>query len=669
MSDLISILEKSQLLAAFPQEYKEQLAQSLRRVEFKKGETVFNEGDPGDAVYFIETGGVGVYLSDKALGIDLEIARLKEGEVFGEMALLTDEPRSATCRATDQSVIYSLSSHVFTKLLQSVAQPAAALCKILAKRVAVLDRSHGLQAQSLAKYSFDPQVYGMLPEKILHQHKLIPLAFAEGTMTVATTKPQNAVGFDAIRRVIRGVRLDPILISEEDYEKFVKHAHAHHAAKESAREQRLPGVHYFADVQDKGDKAGAQVPSEDVVGLVSSILAEAVVLDASDIHIEPDREGTVVRFRVDGRLRRREGRVVRQLHRPVVSRLKVLASLDISETRVSQDGRFSIEVDGREIDCRLSVMATRNGEKAVIRLLDPGSALVDLSRVILADKVLQVVRKIIMQPHGAVLITGPTGSGKTTTMYAMLMERKSPEINIVTVEDPIEYAIPGITQTQVNQAIGVGFPDALRTFVRQDPDIILVGEVRDTVTAKMALEAGLTGKLVLSSFHTNDSIGALVRLAEMGCEPFTMGNVIRGIMCQRLLRRLCPACAQLHQYPEPVIKSLIHAKVFTPYTVPDEMYQPKGCPACNNTGFKGRVAALEVLTVNDEIRKLIALSAPPAEIAAAGENGALVTLARYCSFLLINKLTVPSEVLRVLPREEDLSWGRHSAVQGFEHQL
>jgi CRP-like cAMP-binding protein len=260
MSDLISILEKSQLLSAFPMEYKEQLAGSLCRLEFAKGQQVFGEGDPGDAVYFIEKGAVGVYTTDKALGIDFEIAHLQEGDCFGEMALLTEEPRSATCRASEPSVIYALPCHVFTNLLNTVAQPAAALCKILAKRVAVLDRSKGMQTQSISSFTFDPQVFNMVPPPIINQHKIIPLALVDGTLTVATTNPSNAMGFDAVRRVVRGVRLNPILISEEDYAKFMRHNKSQKATASAVPSQKPVAIQYFSDADDKddkGQKAGA----------------------------------------------------------------------------------------------------------------------------------------------------------------------------------------------------------------------------------------------------------------------------------------------------------------------------------------------------------------------------------------------------------------------------
>jgi type IV pilus assembly protein PilB len=658
MPDPSSILDKSELLSSFPQAYKDQLAKHLKRIEFGRGETIFEEGDPGDALYLIEHGAVGVYAADSSMGFNFEIARLEEGDCFGEMALLTEEPRSATCRTIEPCVVYMLTSQVFNTLLNGAPQMSAALCKVLARRVQALNKSQGLQFKSLANCKFDQEAYNLVPETILNQYKLVPIHFAEGILTMATTNPQNAMGMDAVRRVVRGVEIKPVLISEEDYKKFTRDIKSQTRPGPAATGfyKRAMNIQYYAETDDKDDKLRSAAPGEDAVSTVSAILSEAVNLEASDIHVEPEREGTVVRYRIEGRLKKRDSLIARALHRGIISRLKVLAALDISEKRLAQDGRFSINAEGRDLDVRISTMPTKHGEKAVLRVLDSANALIELQRVILADKIYQAVRKMLMQPHGVILITGPTGSGKTTTMYSMLMERKSPEINIVTVEDPIEYAIPGITQTQVIPGIGLDFSDVLRTFLRQDTDIILIGEMRDSKTAHMALEAGLTGKLVLTSFHTNDTIGAIVRLREMGCDPFTVSNSLSGVICQRLLRRLCPACAEPFVYPEPVTRSLIQAGVCTAEAIP-QMFRPKGCPACGNTGFKGRVSALELLVMNEPVRQMISANASPVAIAkVAADKGAQVSLARYCSFLLANKITVPGEALRVLPREEDLTW-------------
>ncbi|MFA6034370.1 MAG: ATPase, T2SS/T4P/T4SS family, partial [Myxococcota bacterium] len=621
MDEVISILDNSELLSFFPQNYKEQISKHLRRMEFGKGETIFKEGDPGDALYLIHHGTIGVYTTDKAMGFDFELARLSDNECFGEMAFLTEEPRSATCRAIDPSVVFALSNQVFKALLEGAPKMAVALCRILARRVQTLNATRGVKFQNLDRFRVDPKVCGMIPVPVQLQYRLIPLDYSEGVLAIATPNVQNAMGFDAVRRIMPGVRIRPVLVSDEDYQKFIRNQAPAGAAATPAKKRQM-NIQYFSESDDKEDKTRSVAGAEDASTVLNAIISEAVELESSDIHIEPLRDGTLVRFRVDGRLRKKEQIIHRSLHKGI-----------------SQDGRFSITADGRDLDVRISTMQTKNGEKAVLRILDSANALIDLPSVILSDKVYQAVNKMVRQPHGVILITGPTGSGKTTTMYSMLMERKSHEIHIATVEDPIEYAIPDIIQTQVNESIGLGFADVLRTFLRQDTDIILIGETRDSKTAHIALEAGLTGKLVLTSFHTNDTIGAIVRLRQMGCEAFTISNALQGVISQRLLRRLCPVCAEPFQYPEPVINSLVQADVFSQNAV-SQMYRPRGCPECKNTGFKGRVAALEVLIPNEAVRHLININAAPAALLkVANEKGARLSLARYCSFLLSSKLT------------------------------
>lgn len=656
MEDLTSFLDRTQLLHFFPTHYKQQIAKHLIKLEFPKDKIIFKEGDPSDGLYLIAAGSVGAFISDPELGIEFQVAKLGINECFGEMGLLTGEPRSATIRTLEDVVLYQLPSKVFFTLLNGSAQMAVELGKILAKRVAEMSRNQPTtQTADISKFQFNADLFNMLSENLINQHKIIPLALEDGVLTVGTVNIRNTLGYDAIKRIFRGVRLHPLQITESDFNKFMEKAKQLMAKPITAASQvkKAHTIQYWSE-DEKDDRVATSVSGEEIKKLLDNILAEAIDLEASDIHIEPEYEETVVRYRVEGRLRKRSGNVLpRHIYKSLVSRIKVLSKLDIAEKRLPQDGRFSITIDGRDIDFRVSTMLSKNGEKVVLRILDASTALIELSRVIIADKIYQVVRRVLFQPHGVILVSGPTGSGKTTTMYSMLNERKSKELNIVTVEDPIEYSIPGITQVQINEAIGLGFSTVLRTILRQDPDIILVGEIRDAETAKMAFEAGLTGKLVISSFHANNSISALVRLFELGIDPYLASSALLAIINQRLVRRLCPNCAKPFEYPEAVIKSLTLAGAYDPKS-PIKLLQPRGCPTCNNTGFKGRMCALELMIFNEATKFLILKKAPPSEIKREAEKGSYISLARYCHFLLANGLTAPGEVLRVLPREEEM---------------
>ncbi len=657
MEDLTAFLDQTQLLHFFPAHYKEQIARHLIKQEFNKDRIIFKEGDSSDGLYLIAAGSVGAFISDPELGIEFQVAKLGINECFGEMGLLTGEPRSATIRTLEDVVLYQLPSKVFFTLLNGSAQMSVELAKILAKRVAEMSRNQPLtQTADINKFQFNADLYNMLSENLITQHKIIPLALEDGILTVGSVNIKNTMGYDAVKRIFRGVRLQPLQIGESDFNKFIEKARQLLARPITSAAQKVKKTHtiqYWSE-DEKDEKTGMAISGEETKRLLDSILAEAIEMEASDIHIEPEYEETVIRYRVEGRLRKRSESVLpRHIYKSLVSRIKVLSKLDIAEKRLPQDGRFSITIDGRDIDFRVSTLLSKNGEKVVLRILDASTSLIELSRVIIADKIYQVIRRILFQPHGVILVSGPTGSGKTTTMYSMLNERKSKELNIVTVEDPIEYSIPGITQVQINEAIGLGFSTVLRTILRQDPDIILVGEIRDAETAKMAFEAGLTGKLVISSFHANSSLSALVRLFELGVDPYLASSALLGIINQRLVRRLCPNCAKAFDYPEAVIKSLTLAGAYDP-KAPIKLMQPRGCPTCNNTGFKGRMSALELMIFNEATKYLILKKAPPSEIKREAEKGSYISLARYCNFLLANGLTAPGEVLRVLPREDEM---------------
>ena len=338
-----------------------------------------------------------------------------------------------------------------------------------------------------------------------------------------------------------------------------------------------------------------------IIRMINALLTQASRDNASDIHIEPFETYSMVRFRVDGTLRD----VVkprRELHAALVSRIKIMASLDIAEKRLPQDGRITLRIGGKPMDVRVSTLPTGHGERAVLRLLDKEAGRLDLAKLGMSPTTLVAFDRLIAQPHGIVLVTGPTGSGKTTTLYAAMSRLDSSTTNILTVEDPIEYDLDGIGQTQVNARIDMTFAKALRSILRQDPDVVMIGEIRDIETAQIAVQASLTGHLVLATLHTNDSISAVTRLIDMGIEPFLLSSSLIGIVAQRLVRKLCPQCRQ----PDPVSRG----------------WRAVGCLACNKTGFQGRTGIYELVSVNDEIRGLVHRSASEEELrVAARQNG------------------------------------------------
>ncbi len=391
------------------------------------------------------------------------------------------------------------------------------------------------------------------------------------------------------------------------------------------------------EAQDLLDSA-ADAP---IIRLINALLTQAVREGASDIHIEPFESATVVRLRVDGTLRD-IARPKRSLHAALVSRIKIMANLDIAERRLPQDGRMALRVAGRPVDVRVSTLpvgssqsgsnTNSGGERAVLRLLDKTDARLDLGALGMAAPTRSAIDHLIKQPYGIVLVTGPTGSGKTTTLYSAIKRLDASTTNILTVEDPIEYELAGIGQTQVNSKIDLSFATALRAILRQDPDVVMIGEIRDVETASIAVQASLTGHLVLATLHTNDAVGAVTRLADMGVEPFLLSSSLIGVVAQRLVRKLCEACKT----------PLIDAAAYTQHT-----YKPMGCAACNQTGYSGRLGIYELLTVNAELAQAIHQQLPEAELRKIAQAHGLSTLRQDAQRLIDQGITSLAEVERV----------------------
>ena len=382
-----------------------------------------------------------------------------------------------------------------------------------------------------------------------------------------------------------------------------------------------------------------------IIRLVNLIIMKAVKEKASDIHIEPEQEVLKARFRVDGMLHEAIS-LSKPLQAAVISRIKIMANLDIAERRAPQDGRFNIKMEGREIDVRVSCMPTLYGENVVMRLLDVSSALLKLEDMGFPKEVLEKYNKLITRPYGIILVTGPTGSGKTTTLYASLSKINTIEKNIVTVEDPIEYRLSGIRQTQVNPKVKLTFANGLRSLLRQDPDIIMVGEMRDLETAEMAIQAALTGHLVFSTLHTNDAPGAVTRMIDMGLEPFLISSSVAAVLAQRLLRTICPKCKEKYTPTKEALKDIgLNEKEKI------EFYRGKGCSKCANTGYKGRIGIFELMMLDEKIRNLIVAKTTLEEIRKQAVASGMITLKENGIGKIKEGLTTIEEVLRVTQEE------------------
>jgi type IV pilus assembly protein PilB len=464
-----------------------------------------------------------------------------------------------------------------------------------ARKLAKLARRLGYTyVEDLSEYTVDPAAWDLVPASIVRRHKAIPISFRDNRLTVAMSDPSNVIALDDIRTT-SGLELDVLVVRPEDVDELIARFDKMDRTAETLLEEAA------ASEEESADDHEFSADEAPIVKAINRIITTAVQQRASDIHIEPQQRDIRIRFRIDGVLTEAM-HTKRTLHAGMISRLKVMADLDIAEKRVPQDGRVTVNVDKRAVDLRVATMPTAWGEKCVLRILDHSEGVKHLGELGFEGGALETYQDAYNRPYGAVLITGPTGSGKTTTLYATLEQINSPTRNIVTVEDPVEARIPGLSQMQVNPKAGLSFATALRSILRADPDVLMVGEMRDRETALIGIEAALTGHLVFATLHTNDAASAISRLVEMGVESFLVSSAIECIVAQRLGRRLCAKCAETYKPTAEVLMT----NGF-PWEKGDPiplLKRPVGCNACAGTGYRGRLAIVEVLKVTDEIRGL-----------------------------------------------------------------
>jgi len=498
----------------------------------------------------------------------------------------------------------------------------------------VLAEQLGIEKTTLNDIKFEKPLKEALPEKLARRFKVVPVDFNDGEITIATNDPTDIFALDEISRITHKEVIPTIMSKEELFSAL---------EKIYGTEDRLYKI--VDDVEKKilttgSDEDILRSLAEDasVVNLVDGIIAKALAEKASDIHIEPDEDILRVRYRIDGILHEVLS-LSKVLHPAVISRVKIMSNMNIAEKRLPQDGRFKIKRDFKEVDFRVSTLPTNYGEKVVLRILDREKALLDLKNIGMDEYSLNIYEDMISKPYGIILISGPTGSGKTTTLYATLNKLNTPEKNIITVEDPIEYNFKLINQVNVDETAGLTFANALRSILRQDPDIIMIGEIRDKETAEIAIQASLTGHLVLSTIHTNDAASSAVRLVEMGIENYLVSTSLIGVVGQRLVRKICPYC-KVEYKPE---KELVERLGLDEDIV---LYKGEGCEKCKYSGYQGRIGIYEVMKIDRDIRSLINKNAPIDEIRQkAKENG--MRFMRDSGLELVKKgVTTLEEVLR-----------------------
>jgi len=513
---------------------------------------------------------------------------------------------------------------------------------------------YGVPYVNIKDYEIDKAALASIPENLIRKYRVFPLDKIGNNLTIATTEVTNVVIFDELR-MATGCNITPMLTSEQDINSALEKYFGKKTSMEDALKQITDQEYDIELHRDSGielDVGQIQVAADEtpVVKLVTFIIGRAVDDGASDIHLEPYEKEFRLRYRIDGILYEIKPPPPKQLQNPIIARIKIMSNMDIAETRVPQDGRIRLTTKGKIVDFRVSTFPTVFGEKIVLRLLDKANLQPDLTKLGFEKEELGKFEKAIAQPYGMILVTGPTGSGKSTTLYSVLSTLNTSRVNIVTVEEPVEYQVKGINQVQVNAGIGLTFAMGLRAILRQDPNIVMVGEIRDQETAEIAVKAALTGHLVLSTLHTNDSVGAISRLIDMGIEPFLVSSAVTLIAAQRLLRRICNQCREAYT-PTPKMLEDIGIK-----PKPGEQilfYKGMGCDYCKNTGYKGRLAVYEILTLNKHLRELIVKRANVMvlqEIARKEEG--MRTLRESAMLKVRNGITTVEEAAGITMQEE-----------------
>lgn len=502
--------------------------------------------------------------------------------------------------------------------------------------IEVLEFQLGIPHVDLDKYHIDPEIPKLINENLARRHLLIPLKKDRGKLVVAMNDPLNIFAIDDIK-IFTGFVVEPVIATKEDILTAIDRFYEKVSAEKALEE--FTESYTYEDVDEVDEATQSSINNAPVVKLVNSIILQAIKLRASDIHIEPYEKQLRVRFRIDGDLQEHMT-PAKSSHSAIVTRIKIMGRMDIAEKRIPQDGRVEMEIEGRSIDMRISMLPTVYGEKIVIRLLDRSGNIMTKTQLGFTLENMKVFERLIKHPHGIILVTGPTGSGKSTTLYAALMEINDLRKNIITVEDPVEYRLNGVNQSQVNNKAGLTFANGLRAILRQDPDIVMIGEIRDAETAQIAVRAAITGHLVLSTIHTNDTASTVARLADMGIEPYLISSSLVGVVAQRLVKRICESCKTAYEPDDTERKRLNINR--------DQIiYKGKGCIACNHTGYKGRIAIHEIMPITQDIKFLIDQRGSIDVLRKKSIEEGMITLRMNCTELVVRGITTMDELLKV----------------------
>jgi len=552
-------------------------------------------------------------------------------DTMRKLGQLLIEAEAVTQKQLDEAL--EIQSKTSKKLGEILIEAGSISEKQLLK---VLEYQYHIPYYDLGETPIDPLATGLITEGIVRKHMLIPIKRENSILTVAMVDPLDFYAIDDVKRAT-GLEIKPAMATSSDILNAIERYYGKESAEKAIEE--LKQTYELADFTGIDDQFGDEVTNAPVVRLVTSVIQHAIKTNASDIHIEPSEYEMRIRYRIDGELQEAM-KTSKAAHQAIVTRIKIMGQMDIAEKRLPQDGRIEVPIEGGNVDLRLSILPTVHGEKIVIRVLGMRNSTYSKSELGFTPENLELFDRIIKSPNGIILVSGPTGSGKTTTLYAIMKELNKPNVNIITVEDPVEYRMEGVNQVQVNNKAGLTFASGLRSILRQDPDIIMIGEIRDSETAQIAIRSAITGHLVLSTIHTNDAASSIVRLVDMGIEPYLVSSAVVGLVAQRLVRKICKKCKTSYR-PEHAEMMMLKLRE------PQPLYRGTGCPACNYTGYSGRTSIHEIIPVNKDIREMVNRGVTSDQIRHIAGRFGYISLRENCSRLVLDGVTTTEELIKV----------------------
>jgi type IV pilus assembly protein PilB len=660
VSSIVDFLAGTRLFAGCDRSTIEKIAPHVFPAEVGAGVVIVRAGTPKPGIGFVFSGRAAVRDGQTV------VEEIPPGEAFGVTGAFLGTAPPHEVAAAEDSVVFLMGHDVVVQLATKVAAFSFAAARRLA-RAATSPPPRAASASTappphddvipfVRVSTYDPtaDLVAMVPPKIVHQHRLLPLELRDRTLTIGMVDPTNSVSRMEVQRVMSTMKIVVAAISQDDFnEAYVRlriDAVRAGRGKRTTESAVSPDQMVFDQADQERDAKQPGPLGDEIVALANRVIAHAIDQGASDVHIDHNAAGPRIRFRVHGQLYSWEQSVSPHHGKGLIARLKVLAGLDVTERRLPQDGRLGLRIGRREVDIRVSTVPSSRGEKVALRVFEAATMLRPLEQIFADHAILEAVQLAIQRPYGAIVVAGPTGSGKTSTLYAALGERlrTRPDTNVLTVEDPIEYRLSGVTQIQVNHAVELGFASVLRAILRQDPDVIMVGEVRDDDTAQLALEAAMTGHLMLTSLHANNAVGVVQRLENLGCPHPLIGQSLALVLVQRLARRLCQRCTSA-EIPPPIVLANLAAHGLVDREQRISLPRAVGCAECNHTGYTGRVAVVEMLALDDALRAQITAGASVTELERhATEARLLHSFRRSALHLMSRQMISPAEALLLL---------------------